>query len=107
MTIGPPSGVYTERGAVRLTLEGEITLSDVEELRELMIKAVETQQTVLINCSTATYFDTAALQFLANLRVEARSLGVPLQIAGLPGSVLADATPRGSALGGSGQRLAG
>lgn len=107
MTTGPTSGVRVERGAIRLTLGGEITLTDVEYFRQLMIQAVETQQAVLITCSAATYFDTAALQFLASLRVEARTLGVSLQIEGLPGSVLADATPRGSALSGSGQRLAG
>src|SRR5512147_2365179 len=106
MTNGPTSGVRVERGAVRLILKGEITLGDVENLRHLMIQAVETQQAVLITCSAVTYFDTAALQFLASLRVEARTLGVSLQIEGLPGSVLADATPRGSALIGSGQRLA-
>jgi len=88
-------------------LRGEVTLLDVEDLRQLMIQAVETQQAVLINCNAATYIDTAALQFLASLRVEARTLGVSLQIEGLPGSILADAMPRGSALIGTGQRLAG
>ena len=107
MTTGPTSGVRVDRGAVRLILKGEITLADVENLRNLMIQAVETQQAVLITCSAVTYFDTAALQFLANLRVEARTLGVSLQIEGLPGSILADAMPRGNALIGSGQRLAG
>ncbi len=86
---------------------GEIGLSDVECLRQLMAQALETQLALLITCSSTTYFDTAALQFLANLRVEARTLGVSLQIEGLPGSVLADAMPRGSALIDSRQRLAG
>jgi anti-anti-sigma regulatory factor len=88
-------------------LRGDIALSDVEEIREVMIEAVETQQALLINCSAATYFDNAALQFLASLRLEARSLGVALQIEGLPGSVLADATPRGSAAGSADRRMAG
>jgi anti-anti-sigma factor len=107
MTNGPESGVRVERGAVRLTLGGEIGLSDVECLRQLMTQALETQLALLITCSSGTYFDTAALQFLANLRVEARTVGVSLQIEGLPGSVLADAMPRGSALIDSRQRLAG
>ncbi len=90
-----------------MSLQGDITLDDVQALRELMIQAIETQQAVLINCSEASYFDTSALQFLASLRIEARSLGVALQIEGLPGSVLADATPRGMAVAGAGHRLAG
>ena len=90
-----------------MSLRGDITLSDVEEIRDLMLQAVETQQAMLINCSAATYFDNAALQLLASLRVEARSLGVALQIEGLPGSVLADATPRGSAVGSADRRMAG
>jgi anti-anti-sigma regulatory factor len=107
MKTGPTSGLRFERGAVRLFLRGEITYGEVEGLRELMNEAAETQQAVLINCCGATSFDNDALQFLGSLRVEARSLGVALQIEGLPGSVLADATPRGSSLVGSGQRLAG
>jgi len=90
-----------------MSLRGDITLSDVEELRELMIQAIETQQAVLINCSETAYIDTSALQFLASLRIEARALGVALQIEGLPGSVLADATPRGSAVGDTSHRMAG
>lgn len=107
MMDGPQSGLRFERGAVRVFLRGEITFSQVEGLRDLMIQAADTQQAVLINCCAATYFDNAALQFLGSLRVEARSLGVGLQIEGLPGSVLADATPRGSSVVGPGQRLAG
>ena len=107
MKNGPASGIRFERGAVRMSLRGDITLSDVEELRELMIQAIETQQAVLINCSETAYIDTSALQFLASLRIEARSLGVALQIEGLPGSVLADATPRGSAAGSTNHRMAG
>ena len=72
-----------------------------------MLKAADTQQAVLINCSSVTYFDTAALQFLASLRVEARSLEVSFQIEGLPGSVLADAMPRSTSTVDFGQRLAG
>jgi anti-anti-sigma regulatory factor len=89
-----------------MSLQGDITLSDIEKIRELMMKAVETQQTLLLNCCATTYFDNSALQLLASLRIEARSLGVALQIEGLPGSVLADAMPRGMAAD-AGERLAG
>jgi len=107
MTTGPESGVSFERGAVRWVLKGEISLAEIVGLREIVMKFSETQQALLINCTSATYFETAALQFLANLRVEARTLGVSLQIEGLPGSVLADAMPRGNLLVDVTARLAG
>jgi anti-anti-sigma regulatory factor len=72
-----------------------------------MLQAQDYQQALLIDCVKVTYFDTSALQFLASLRVEARALGVPLQFQGLPGSVLANAAPRGNALDGIEQRMTG
>lgn len=107
MTTGPKSGVHYERGAARWVLTGDISLQDVADLREIMLKTLEARQGLLINCSAVTYFDTAALQFLANLRVEARTLGADMQIEGLPGSVLADAMPRSVPVVDLGQRLAG
>jgi len=107
MTTGPKSGVRFECGDVHWVLKGEITLADVLDLREIMLSTVETQRAVLVNCSSVTYFDTAALQFLASLRVEARTLGASFQIEGLPGSVLADAVPRGVSMADFGQRQAG
>jgi anti-anti-sigma regulatory factor len=107
MNTGPESGVRVDRGAARWVLKGEITLRDVVDLRAIILSAVETQQAVLINCSEVTYFDTPALQFLASLRVEARTLEVSLQIEGIPGSVLADATPRGASPFELDHRLAG
>lgn len=106
MTTGPKSGVF-ERGDARWVLTGEVALRDVVDLREIMLKTFENGQGLLINCSAVTYFDTAALQFLANLRVEARTLGADMQIEGLPGSVLADAMPRSNSLVDFGQRMAG
>jgi anti-anti-sigma regulatory factor len=96
-----------ERGAAHWVLKGEIALGDVVELRDIMLRAVETPQDLLIDCTSVTYFDTAALQFLASLRVEARTLGVSFQIQGLPGSVLADAMPRSDSTVDQGQRQAG
>ena len=90
---------------VHVDLTGDISVADVAYLRDYVMQAVEHQQTLLIDCSKVSYFDTAALQFLANLRVEARALGVPLQFQGLPGSVLANAAPRG--LDGFEQRMTG
>jgi len=107
MTTGPKSGVRFERGAARWVLTGEISHQDVVDLRDIMLKTLETKQSLLINCSAVTYFESAALQFLANLRVEARTLGADMQIEGLAGSVLADAMPRSSSMVDSGQRLAG
>jgi anti-anti-sigma regulatory factor len=106
MMAGPESGIQFEKSAVRFLLRGEITLSDITNLRVQVMLALEAQQDVLINCSEATYFDTDALQILASLRVEARAMGIPLQIEGLPGSVLANASPRGNTPN-PGQRLAG
>lgn len=107
MTTGPKSGVRFERGAARWSLAGEISLRDVVDLRDIMLKTLENNQGLLINCSAVTYFDAAALQFLANLRVEARTLGADMQIEGLPGSVLADAMPRSVLVVDQGHRLAG
>ena len=107
MTTGPKSGVHVQCGAALWVLKGEIALCDVVDLREIMLKAVDTQQDLLIDCGSVTYFDTAALQFLASLRVEARALDVSLQIQGLPGSVLADAMPRSVSTVDQGQRQAG
>jgi anti-anti-sigma regulatory factor len=92
---------------VHVDLYGEISLADVAHLRDWMLQAQDYQQALLIDCVKVTYFDTSALQFLASLRVEARALGVPLQFQGLPGSVLANAAPRGNALDGIEQRMTG
>ena len=81
---------------VHVQLDGEVSLSDIADLKDRMTVALENQQAMLIDCGNVTYIDTTALQFLANLRVEARMLGMSLQIQGLPGSVLADAGPRSS-----------
>jgi len=83
---------------LHVSLTGEVSLDDVSYLRNWVVQALEFQQTMLIDCGKATYIDTDALQFLASLRVEARSLGVPLQFQGLPGSVLANAAPRDNVL---------
>jgi len=90
---------------VYLELLGEVSLTDVTHLRDWMLQAHEFQQSVWIDCGKVSYFDTSALQFLASLRVEARALGVSLQFQGLPGSVLANAAPRG--LDGLEQRMTG
>ena len=100
------SRIRFANGTVCFLLSGDITFSDIAALREQVMQALAAQQDVLINCSAATYFDADALQMLANLRVEARAMGIPLQIEGLPGSVLANASPRGSAVN-PGQRLVG
>jgi anti-anti-sigma regulatory factor len=81
---------------LHVELRGAVTMNDIADLREQMALAFEGQQSVLIDCAHAIHIDTSVLQFLASLRIEARMLGVSLQIQGLPGSVLANAAPRGS-----------
>jgi anti-anti-sigma regulatory factor len=106
MTTVSESRIRFANGTVHFMLCGDITFSDMTTLREQVMQALQAQQDVLINCNATTNFDTNALQLLANLRVEARAMGIPLQIEGLPGSVLANASPRGSTLT-SGPRLVG
>jgi ABC-type transporter Mla MlaB component len=107
MTTEPASTSRPVSRNVHIVLRGEVTMNDIANLRERMVQAFECQQAVLIDCAHASYLDTAVLQVLATLRVEARMLGVSLQIQGLPGSVLANAAPRGSAFDNLTHRLAG
>ena len=107
MQTGPKSGIHPTYRAVRLVLCGEVTVNDVVSLRQEVMRALENEQSVLINCSAATHFDADALQLLASLRVEARAGGVPIQIEGLPGSVLANAVPRDNVVKIADRRLAG
>lgn len=81
---------------VHVELVGEISADDILYLKDWVQQALDFQQSMLISCGGVTYFDSEALQFLASLRVEARAMGVPLQIQGLPGSVLVNAAPRGN-----------
>jgi anti-anti-sigma regulatory factor len=107
MTTEPASTTRPLSKNMHVDLRGEVTMNDISDLRERMVQAFECQQAVLIDCAHATYIDTSVLQFLASLRIEARMLGVSLQIQGLPGSVLANAAPRGSLLDDMKHRLAG
>jgi anti-anti-sigma regulatory factor len=107
MTTEPVSTSRPISKNLQIDLRGEVTMNDLADLRERMAQAFECQQAVLIDCAHAAYFDTEVLQFLASLRVEARMLGVSLQIQGLPGSVLANAAPRGSGFDNLTHRLAG
>lgn len=72
-----------------ITLEGEITLHNLENYYEQLLSALQDPDGVTITCAGLTYLDTAAFQLLVALK---RSLGQrPLVFQEIPSAIMESA----------------
>ena len=72
--------IERERNLVRLSLEGELTIYHVTELKAELLAGIQDEPEVEINLSAVSEMDTAGFQLLVLLKREAMRLGKTLRL---------------------------